>query len=85
LSWIRTGEALQAVWLWAAGNGLALVPHSQVVELPTTRRRLQDELFDDTACPQLVVRLGWAPAAEHEATEGADTAMTSARVGEGTA
>jgi hypothetical protein len=85
LSWLRTGEALQAVWLWAAGHGLALVPHSQVVELPTTRRRLQDELFDDTACPQLVVRLGWAPAAGQEPTEEADTAVPSARTGEGTA
>jgi nitroreductase len=61
LSWLRTGEALQMIWLWASGHGLSLVPHSQVVEVPSTRRRLQAELFDDTACPQIVVRLGWPP------------------------
>jgi hypothetical protein len=61
LSWLRAGEAMQAMWLWASSHGLAFVPHSQVVEVPSTLRRLQETFFDDTACPQLVVRLGWPP------------------------
>jgi hypothetical protein len=61
LSWLRTGEALQELWLWASGHGFVLVPHSQVVEVPSTRMRLQEALFEGRACPQLVVRLGWPP------------------------
>jgi hypothetical protein len=79
LSWLRTGEALQVLWLWAAGHGLALVPHSQVLEVPLTRQRLQTELINGTSCPQLVVRLGWATAEPEQAiTTDRDTARVSA-------
>jgi len=61
LCWLRTGEALQAVWLWATAHGLSLVPHSQAIEVPSARATLQDELLQDTSCPQLLLRLGWAP------------------------
>jgi hypothetical protein len=61
LSWLRTGEALQAIWLWATAHCLTLVPHSQAIELDSTRARLQEELLQDTTCPQLLLRLGWAP------------------------
>jgi hypothetical protein len=63
LSWLRTGEALQAVWLWCAAEGLSLRPHSQPVEVDEVRRRLQTELLDDTVCPQLLVSVGWAASA----------------------
>lgn len=63
LCWLRTGEALQAVWLWAASHGLTLVPHSQAIEVPAVRSRLQHDLFQDATCPQLLLRLAWAPVA----------------------
>jgi hypothetical protein len=61
IAWLRTGEALAAVWLTATVGGMALLPLSQAIEVPVTRRRLQDEVLDDVAYPQLVVRLGWPP------------------------
>jgi hypothetical protein len=82
LSWLRTGEALQAVWLWAVEHGLALLPHSQVLEVATTRRQLQEDLFADTVCPQLVLRLGWSPTAGHQPPVKPAAAMTSAGTGD---
>ena len=61
ISWLRTGEALAALWLTCTVGGLALLPYSQPVDVAVTRRVLQDEVLDDTAFPQLVVRVGWPP------------------------
>ena len=58
-SWLRSGESLSALWLEAVRNGLAVLPLSQVVEVPRTRRALQRELLGGTAVAQLVVRVGW--------------------------
>ena len=59
LSRLRAGEALSAVWLQATRDGLLLVPYSQALEVEQTRRELQDDILEDTACAQLVLRLGW--------------------------
>jgi hypothetical protein len=59
LSWLRTEEALSAVWLRAVASGLALVPLSQGIEVNETRAILQESLLDDRACPHLLARVGW--------------------------
>lgn len=56
---LRAGEALSAVLLGGAGQGLAMVPLSQAIEVDGTRRLLQEELLHDAACPQILVRVGW--------------------------
>lgn len=58
LSWLRCGETLSALWLATVGEGLSLLPLSQVAEVPETREELRDVL-GGTAWPQLLVRLGW--------------------------
>ena len=66
VSWLRTGEALAAQWLTCTVAGLSLLPFSQPVDVAVTRRVLQDEVLDDAAFPQLVVRLGWPPISREE-------------------
>ena len=62
LSQLRAGEALSAVLLQATHFGLATSPLSQPLEIGATRQVLQDEVLDGTLSPQIVLRLGWAPA-----------------------
>jgi len=59
---LRAGEALGAVLVNATAAGLLTVPLSQAVEVDRTRHLLQDQLLDDAACPQVLVRVGWPPA-----------------------
>lgn len=63
LSRLRAGEAASAVLLAATGLGLATCPLSQPLELPETRAAIRDNVLDGAAVPQLVLRVGWAPAA----------------------
>ena len=58
MSRLRAGEALSAVLLKGAADGLVTVPLSQAVEVDTTRRLLRDELLDNAACPQVLVSVG---------------------------
>ncbi|KQT94219.1 hypothetical protein ASG49_04780 [Marmoricola sp. Leaf446] len=58
-AWVGAGQALGALWLAAHRAGLSVVPLSQVVEVPATRRVLQDEVLHGGLCPQLLVRVGW--------------------------
>ena len=58
---LRAGEALSAVLLTATSLGLATDPVSQPLEVPTTRAGLRDALFEDSAEPQILLRLGWTP------------------------
>ncbi len=57
--WLRTGEALSALWLRATLTGLSVVPLSQVIEVDETRSALQHEVLGGLAVPHLLVRLGW--------------------------
>jgi hypothetical protein len=57
--WLRTGEALSALWLRATLEGLSVVPLSQVIEVEVTRLALQHEVLGGLAVPHLLVRLGW--------------------------
>jgi hypothetical protein len=61
LSRVRAGEALSAVWLQASQDGLSLVPLSQAVEVPETRRLLQDDVLGDRSVAQILLRVGWPP------------------------
>ncbi len=58
-AWLRTGEALSALWLRATTEGLSVVPISQVVEVAETRSALQHDLMDGLMAPQILVRIGW--------------------------
>ena len=57
--WLRTGEALSAIWLRATLLGLSVVPLSQVIEVDETRSALQHDVLAGLAVPHLLVRLGW--------------------------
>ena len=58
-AWLRTGEALDAMWLSCTISGLSLVPYTQPIEVGATRETLRRGLFEDEACPQVVLRVGW--------------------------
>ena len=62
LSRLRAGEALSAVLLTATAHGLASCPLSQPLEISSARIMLRDDVLGGTLSPQLVLRLGWAPA-----------------------
>lgn len=62
LSQLRAGEALSAVLLHATRLGLATCPLSQPLEVASTRAMLRDDVLGGTLDPQLVLRVGWAPA-----------------------
>jgi hypothetical protein len=60
--WLRTGEALERVWLELTRHGYAASPLTQVVETVQTRERLRAALEIDL-CPQILLRVGLAPQA----------------------
>ncbi|MGW5055650.1 Acg family FMN-binding oxidoreductase [Actinokineospora sp. NPDC004072] len=62
LSRLRAGEAASAVLLAATSLGLATCPLSQPLELPETRAAIRVGALDGAGVPQLILRLGWAPA-----------------------
>jgi hypothetical protein len=57
--WLRSGEALSALWLRATLDGLSVVPLSQVMEVEETRLALHHEVLGGLAAPHILVRLGW--------------------------
>jgi hypothetical protein len=61
-SWLRAGEGLERVLLIATREAYAASPFSQIIEVAETNRRLREQLGLD-AYPQLLLRLGRAPAA----------------------
>ena len=58
-AWLRTGEALSALWLTATAEGLAVVPLSQVIEVEETRHELHNSVLGGLSVPHLIVRIGW--------------------------
>ena len=58
LSWLRTGEALSALWIRATRNGLSVVPLSEPLDLPSIRTELRAQLANASE-PHLLVRVGW--------------------------
>ena len=61
-AWLRAGQTMSALWLGATMAGLGMTPASQVVEVESTRRLLQDDVLQGLLRPQVVLRVGW-PAA----------------------
>ncbi|OLT01338.1 hypothetical protein BJF90_32275 [Pseudonocardia sp. CNS-004] len=61
LSQLRAGEAASAALLHATELGLATCPLSQPLEVTTTRITIRDAVLGGTLCPQLLLRVGWAP------------------------
>jgi nitroreductase len=59
--WLRTGEALEYVWLELTRFGYWASPLTQVVEIRATNERLREALRLAHA-PQLLLRVGRAPA-----------------------
>lgn len=59
---LTAGEATSAVLLTATRAGLASAPLSQAVEIATTRDLLQREVLGVPEHPQLLIRVGRAPA-----------------------
>ncbi|MGA5824354.1 Acg family FMN-binding oxidoreductase [Kitasatospora sp. NPDC094028] len=58
--WLRTGQAMERVWLLATVHGLRASVLHQAVEIPDTRWRLRDTA-EGPAHVQLVLRLGYGP------------------------
>jgi hypothetical protein len=58
-SWLTAGQTMSAVWLGATLSGMAATAVSQVIEVDSTRRVLQRELFAYTGRPQILLRIGW--------------------------
>ncbi|WP_436498398.1 Acg family FMN-binding oxidoreductase [Actinokineospora sp. HUAS TT18] len=63
LSRLRAGEAASAILLTATELGLATCPLSQPLESAETAAMVGEAVLDRTAVPQLVLRVGWLPAA----------------------
>lgn len=61
LGWLRTGEALEHVWLELTRLGYWASPLAQVVEIRSTNEQLREALRL-THAPQLLLRVGRAPA-----------------------
>jgi nitroreductase len=60
ISRLRTGEATSAVLLTATVQGLATCPLSEPLEVSETRDRIRADILEDSAFPQMIVRIGWA-------------------------
>ncbi|OBF25131.1 NAD(P)H nitroreductase [Mycobacterium sp. ACS4331] len=56
---LRAGEATSAALLTATASGLATCLMSEVLEVPETRARLREALFDHAHVPQTLLRIGW--------------------------
>lgn len=65
LGWLRSGEALSALWLAATERGTGVVPLSTVVDVPSTREALR-RLLSGIGTPMLALRIG-VPDADHAA------------------
>ncbi|WP_395297652.1 Acg family FMN-binding oxidoreductase [Kitasatospora hibisci] len=58
--WLRTGQALERVWLLATVHGVRLTVWHQAMEWPDTRWGLRDPA-DGPGHVQLVLRIGYGP------------------------
>ncbi|QRP42895.1 NAD(P)H nitroreductase [Amycolatopsis sp. FDAARGOS 1241] len=61
MSRLRAGEATSAALLTATRFGLATCPLTEPLELPDVRRTVEEKVASGTF-PQMILRLGWAPA-----------------------
>ncbi|MGV0645181.1 NAD(P)H nitroreductase [Mycolicibacterium sp. XJ2546] len=61
LSRLRAGEATSLVLLTATALGLSSCPITEPLEFPETREAVRSDVFGDSAYPQMLLRVGWAP------------------------
>jgi nitroreductase len=62
LARLRAGEATSLMLLTATAEGLASCPVTEPLEIAETRHALQAGMFGDGGFPQMLLRIGWAPA-----------------------
>lgn len=62
LARLRAGEATSLVLLSATAMGLASCPVTEPLEIPETRAAVRADVFGFSGHPQMLLRLGWAPA-----------------------
>jgi nitroreductase len=62
LARLRAGEATSLVLLTATAQGLASCPVTEPLEIAETRDAVQTGVFDVCGYPQMLLRVGWAPA-----------------------
>ena len=61
-SQLRAGEAASGVLLEATALGLSTCPFSEPLEIAETRSVIQEHVATNDCYPQLILRVGWAPA-----------------------
>lgn len=76
-SWLRTGEALERVWLELTRLGYAASPLTQIIEVAQTHERLRTALQIDLH-PEILLRVGLAPNAVQTPRRRADDVITTA-------
>jgi hypothetical protein len=62
LARLRAGEATSLVLLSATAMGLASCPVTEPLEIPDTREAVRADVFGTSGFPQMLMRVGWAPA-----------------------
>lgn len=62
LARLRAGEATSLMLLTATAQGLASCPVTEPLEIAETRHAVQTDVFGATGFPQMLLRVGWAPA-----------------------
>lgn len=58
-AWLRTGQALSAIWLEATREGMSVAPMTQPVEVESTRREIARTVLDGAFQPHLLLQVGW--------------------------
>ena len=76
-SQVRTGQALERLWLQATRLGIALQPMSQALEIPSLRAELARVIPDSGWIPEQVFRMGYSmrPARRHTPRRSADEVL----------
>ncbi|HVK30658.1 MAG TPA: hypothetical protein VM575_20140 [Nocardioides sp.] len=57
--WMRTGQAMSAIWLEATRSGMSLVPMSQPIEVESVRHEIARSVLTDVPEPHMLLRVGW--------------------------
>ena len=56
--WLRTGQALSAVWLEATRQGLTVVPMSQPIEVESVRKEIMSTVLGRRFQPHILLQVG---------------------------
>lgn len=62
LARLRAGEATSLMLLTATAQGLASCPVTEPLEIAETREAVRTDVFGASGFPQMLLRVGWAPA-----------------------